>query len=341
MELIEVPGYTRSDKRNIARQFLVPKQLDQHGLTKDQLEFLPEGIDTLIDFYTREAGVRGLEREVAAVARHATVRIAEGQSVQGERVDRAHVENVLGTHRYRPEVAERQLRPGVSTGLGTSDSGGELLIVEATRMPGTGDIRLTGNLRNVMTEAAQTAVSLVRSRSERLGLDTNWIEKVDLHVHIPRARAVRDAAGAGLPIFVAIISLLYGAPTRSDVALVGEVTLRGRVLPVSHLKDQVLAAHRADVRQVVIPSRNQRDLEEVPREILDEIQVHLVDRVEDALQWVLISPPLQDLKSSDTVASDDTGGPGHLEDRAEPNAESEPPRSGGSVASVATRCKAP
>ncbi len=290
MELIEVPGYTRTDKRNIAQQFLVPKQLKEHVLGEEQLEFMNEGVEAIIDFYTREAGVRGLEREIASVCRDATVRIAEGQDVQGVKVDHEHVEDVLGIHRYHPEVAERELAPGVATGLAVTPAGGDLLLVEATRMPGKGEITVTGSLRAVMKESAATALSFVRSHADALSLDPEWLKSIDLHLHIPRAGASRDAASAGVAMYVAVVTLLLGVSARADVAMTGEMTLRGSILPVSGIKDKILAAHRAGIREVVLPARNERELEEVPDEVKHDLVVHLVSRIDEILPLVLAPP---------------------------------------------------
>src|SRR3954468_7392374 len=276
MELIEVPGYTRAEKRSIAEQFLIPKQLKEHGLIPHDIGFERESLELLIDSYTREAGVRNLEREIAAVCRDVTVNLAEGKTVQGRRVTTELVRDLLGPERYRPELTERKLVPGVAVGLAVASNGGDLLIVEATRMPGKGEIVITGSLRAVMKEAAETAVSLVRSRAPELGLEPEWLKAIDLHVHAPRGGAARDAASIGLPIFVAVTSLLLRAACRPDVALTGEITLRGAIMPVSGIKDQVLAAHRAGVRRIVLPAKNKVDLEEVPEEVMNELTVHFV-----------------------------------------------------------------
>jgi ATP-dependent Lon protease len=278
------------EKRSIAQQFLVPKQLREHGLTGEELDFQPEGIELLIDSYTREAGVRNLEREIAAVCRDVTVKLAEGRTVTSRRVDSELVRELLGPERYRPELAERKLVPGVAVGLSVSSAGGDLLIVEATRMPGKGEIVITGSMRSVMKEAAETAVTLVRARSQALGLEPDWLKAIDLHVHAPRGGAARDAPSIGLPIFVAVASLLLRAPFRPDVAVTGEITLRGAILPVSGIKDQVLAAHRSGVREVLLPARNAVDLEEVPKEVRDDLTVHLISRIDQVLPLVLSEP---------------------------------------------------
>ncbi|HKY41259.1 MAG TPA: endopeptidase La [Polyangiaceae bacterium] len=290
LEMIEVPGYTRAEKCSIARQFLVPKQIKEHGLTTAQIEFEGEGIECLVDSYTREAGVRNLEREVAAVCRDVTVRIAEGTAPPHTKVTAALVRELLGPEKHHSELSERKLSPGVATGLSVSGAGGDLLIIEATRMPGKGEIFITGSLRNVMKESATTAVSFVRSRADRLRLDPEWLKSIDLHLHVPRGGSARDAASAGVAMFVAVTSLLLRAPVKPEVAVAGELTLRGTVLPVGGIKDQVLAAHRAGIREIVMPKQNARDLEEVPAEIKADLKIHLVSRLDEVLPLVLAEP---------------------------------------------------
>jgi ATP-dependent Lon protease len=299
MEIIEVPGYTRTEKRSIAEKFLVPKQLREHGLSVDQLSFEREGIDAIVDLYTREAGVRNLEREIAAVCRDITVRLAEGRHVEGTKVNPALVRELLGPERVLPELTERRLAPGVAVGLSYSGGGGDLLIVECTKMPGKGEIFITGSMRNVMKESASTAVSYVRSRADRLGLDPEWLRSIDLHLHVPRGGSARDAAYGGLPMFVAVASLLLRAACRPDVAVTGEITLRGNILPVPGLKEKVLAAHRAGIREVVIPDKNRVDLEEVPLEIRQDLRIHMVTRVDQVLPLVLAAPEPEDRGEDD------------------------------------------
>jgi ATP-dependent Lon protease len=297
MEVIEVPGYTRSDKLGIAREFLVPKQLSAHGLTDERLEFTASGVATLVDHYTREAGVRGLEREIAAVCRATAVKVAEGADVH-EVATPEHIEMVLGAHKHRPENAERQLVPGVATGLAWTPGGGEILFIEATRMPGKGNVVLTGNMRNVMQESATTAVSFVRSKADRLHLDPEWLKEIDLHVHIPQAATPKDGPSAGVTMFTAVSSLLLGCPVRSDVAMTGEISLRGRVMPVGGIKEKLLAAHRAGIKQVLIPAQNRRDLDDVPADIRDEMNITLVSMIDEILPIVLEPPRRATLQPS-------------------------------------------
>jgi ATP-dependent Lon protease len=307
MEMIEVPGYTRTEKRNIAISFLVPKQLKEHALNTHQLDFSADSIDAIVDYYTREAGVRGLEREIAAVCRDATVKIAEGQRVEGVKVDAEYVESVLGVRRHHPETAERRLAPGAATALALTQTSADLLLIEATRMPGKGEITVTGGLRSVMKESAATALSFVRSRADTLHLDPEWLKRIDLHLHVPKGSVARDAASAGVGMFVAVASLLLEASARSDVAVTGEITLRGSILPVSGIKDKVLAAHRGGIRSVVMPARNERDLEDVPEEIRHDLEIHLVSRIDQVLPLVL-APPSEADSGRDRATSPPSAG---------------------------------
>jgi len=289
MEVIEVPGYTRNDKMGIAKEFLVPKQLSAHGLTDERLDFTDEGIATLLDFYTREAGVRGLEREVAAVCRSTAVKVAEGIDVH-EVVTRDHVEAVLGPHKHRVDNVELELEPGVATGLSTSAGGGDILFIEASKMPGKGNLTLTGNLRNVMQESAATAVSFVRSKAAKLMLDPEWLRQIDLHVHVPKHGTPKDGPSAGITMFVAVASLLLDCPVRGDMAMTGEISLRGRVMPVGGIKPKLLAAHRAGVKRILMPMRNKRDLDDVPEDIKRELAITLVSSLDEVLSLALLPP---------------------------------------------------
>jgi ATP-dependent Lon protease len=289
MEVIEVPGYTRHEKIGIAKEFLVPKQLSSHGLTDERLFFSDEGIETLIDYYTREAGVRNLEREIAAVCRATAVRVAQGEDVR-DTVTVEHVERVLGPHKHRPEVPERRLEPGVATGLSTSAGGGDLLYIEVSKMPGKGNFTLTGNMRNVMQESATTAVSFVRSKAATLHLDPEWLKSIDIHLHVPKHGTPKDGPSAGVAMFCAVTSLLLQCPIRSDIAMTGEISLRGRVLPVGGIKLKLLAAHRAGMKEVLLPTRNRRDLDDVPEDVKRDMKITLVSSLEEVLPIVLLPP---------------------------------------------------
>jgi ATP-dependent Lon protease len=295
LELIEIPGYTPLEKQQIARSFLIPKQVEQHGLSSSSVNFTDDAVVTLIESYTREAGVRGLERQIASVCRDVAVRQAEGRPAL-PLLDSHVVEDLLGPPEFKPEAAELSHAVGVAAGLGASGAGGELVLVEVSRMLGKGNIRLTGSLGKVLEEAAQTAVSFVRSRSERLQLNPEWLRDIDIHVHVPRARAVRDFAGLGSAIFCALTSLLVDVPCRSDVAVIGELTLRGAILPVSGIKAMLLAAHRAGLKEVLVPARNEPDVAEVPEEVQAHLVIRYVTHVDHVLEHILarvVPPPTQ------------------------------------------------
>lgn len=290
LEIIEVPGYTQREKREIAKSFLVPKQIAATGLKEGQLIFDDLGLESLIERYTREAGVRSLDRAIASVCREMAVRQVEGKEVRGVLVTPQLVQELLGPPVHEPETAEATLAPGIAMGLGSSPAGGELLLVEVSRMPGKGGVRVTGSLGPVLGEAAQTAVSFVRSRSRQLGLPDDWIKNIDLHLHIPRARSVQDFAGVGVAIFGAVCSLLLEAPCRTDVAVVGELTLRGAVLPVRNIKGMLLSAERAGISEILLPARNEPDVAEVPDEVLSALRIRYIHRVDEVLPLLLKSP---------------------------------------------------
>jgi ATP-dependent Lon protease len=275
---------------NIAAEFLCPKQLSAHGLTDERLEFRADGIERLIDSYTREAGVRSLEREVGSVCRHIAMRIAEGETSLRLVADAEAVEKILGPPRFMPDLAERTSTPGVATGLAWTPTGGDILFIEATRMPGRGEVLVTGNLKSVMNESAATAVSFVRSRAKDLGLDPEFLKATDLHLHVPKGGTPKDGPSAGVTMFSAVASLLLHCAVKKDVAMTGEITLRGSVLPVGGIKEKLLAAHRAGIREVLVPYRNERDLDDVPKDVRSELTVHLIKRVDEVLALVLEPP---------------------------------------------------
>ncbi len=291
MEILEIPGYTRREKLAIARQHLLPKQLGEHGLTQEQLEITDKALEQIIDHYTREAGVRSLERQIAGVIRGVAVKVAENE-IQTRRVDNEDdLHEFLGAPKYSSEVAERTAETGVATGLAWTSVGGEILFIEATRMYGAGKMQLTGQLGDVMKESAQAALSFVRSNASRFGIAKDFLEKSDLHIHIPAGGMPKDGPSAGVTMFTALISLLTGIKVRHDVAMTGEITLRGRVLPIGGLKEKVLAAHRAGIKRIIVPERNRADLEEVPKEVIDELQFFFVSRMEQVLEAALEHMP--------------------------------------------------
>jgi ATP-dependent Lon protease len=290
MEILDIPGYTRNEKRAIARQHLLPKQLEEHGIKTAQLDITDTALEAITDFYTREAGVRSLERQVASVIRGVAVKIAEG-NLGPYKIDSADdLIPYLGQAKFTSEVAERTEEPGVATGLAWTSVGGEILFVEATRMPGTGKLQLTGQLGDVMKESAQAALSFVRSKSRQLGIPEDFLDKSDIHIHIPAGAMPKDGPSAGVTMFTALFSMLKGIRVRHDVAMTGEITLRGRVLPVGGIKEKVLAAHRAGIKRILLPERNKPDLEEVPQEIRDTLEFIPVSKMEDVLQYALETP---------------------------------------------------
>jgi ATP-dependent Lon protease len=291
MEVLEIPGYTRREKLAIARRHLLPKQLSEHGLSEDVLEITDQALENIIDHYTREAGVRSLERQVAAVIRGVAVKVAEGDTKKRRVDNEDDLHEFLGPSKYTSEVAERTAETGVATGLAWTSVGGEILFIEATRMFGTGKLQLTGQLGDVMKESAQAALSFVRTNSERLGIPKDFLEKSDLHIHIPAGAMPKDGPSAGVTMFSALVSLLTSIKVRHDVAMTGEITLRGRVLPIGGVKEKVLAAHRAGIKRIILPERNRPDLEEVPKEVVDELQFVFASRMEQVLEAALESMP--------------------------------------------------
>jgi ATP-dependent Lon protease len=292
LEIIELPGYTRQEKKQIARSFLVPKQLDEHGLKSEQCEITDDALFSIIDSYTREAGVRNLEREIGGVCRAIAVKVAEGNAKEHEKIDAGVVEEVLGPNKFVSEVADRTSEPGVATGLAWTAVGGDILFIEATKMPGKGKLTLTGQLGEVMKESVTAALSFVRSRATQLGLDAgNFLENVDLHVHVPAGATPKDGPSAGITMYTALVSLLTGTPVRPDVAMTGEITLRGNVLQIGGVKEKLLAAHRAGIRRVIIPERNMKDLIDVPDEVKSEMEILPVKRMDEVLAIALKDPP--------------------------------------------------
>ncbi len=290
MEVIEIPGYTPREKRSIARDFLVPRQLQEHGLSIERLDFSDEAIDVMIESYTHEAGVRKLEQQAAAVCRAVAVRLANGEDVS-IMADPPFIAEVLGAAKAKRQAPERAARPGVATGLAWTPAGGDLLFVEATRMPGTGKLHLTGNMGEVLKESAAAAFTFVRARAEELGLAEDFVSHTDIHVHLPAGATPKDGASAGIPLYVALASVLTDRDIRPDVAMSGEITLRGNVLKVGGIKEKCLAAYRAGVKRVLLPKRNEPDLEEVPEEIREGIEICLVSRVDEILGLVAVPDP--------------------------------------------------
>jgi ATP-dependent Lon protease len=294
MEIIHLSGYTEQEKVAIAEQYLVKRQIRENGLRADEIEITHDALLTVVRDYTREAGVRTLEREIGRAARKIVTKIAEG-SVEKVIIDDKKVRELLGKPRYgyREEIEERTDLPGVATGLAWTPVGGEILFVEAARMPGGKGFQYTGQLGEVMQESARTALSYIRSKASDLGIDPTVFEKSDIHLHVPAGAVPKDGPSAGVTMAVALASLLTARPVRSNVAMTGEITLRGQVLPVGGIKDKVLAAHRLGVDTVIIPKKNENDLDDLPDEVRESLKFVLAEKVDDVLNAALLAPVAQ------------------------------------------------
>jgi ATP-dependent Lon protease len=286
MEIIELTGYTEQEKVEIAKRYLVKRQLEANGLKPEQASITEDALRQLAHEYTREAGVRNLERSIGAVLRNVAVRIAEGVITQQTAVPE-DLRTILGPPRFESDVAMRTSVPGVATGLAWTPVGGDILFIESTRVPGNGRLILTGQLGDVMRESAQAAMSLVKGRAERLGIDVAVFKKSDIHIHIPAGAIPKDGPSAGVTMFTSLVSLLTGKTVDSTVAMTGEISLRGLVLPVGGIKEKVIAAHRAGIRTVLLPARNRNDLEDVPESVRKELRFVFCERVEDVLSEAL------------------------------------------------------
>jgi ATP-dependent Lon protease len=291
MEVLEIPGYTREEKLEIAKRHLAPKQVNEHGLTTEQIVFDDETITTIIEQYTREAGVRNLEREVANVIRGIAVKVAESESYE-PKLTPEKIADLLGPQKYFSEIAERTEVPGVATGLAWMPSGGDILFIEASQMVGKGNLILTGHLGDVMKESARASLSWVRTHVDELGISPDF-EKVDIHLHVPAGAVSKDGPSAGVAMTVALASLFTGRRVRGDVAMTGEITLRGSVLPVGGIKEKVLAAHRAGIKRVILPDRNRKDLVDIPESVRKDLDLSFVKRIQEALEQTLESVPVE------------------------------------------------
>ncbi len=286
MEVLDLPGYTEEEKLGIAEKYLIPKQLQSHGLTPDHLKFESEAIRRIIRDYTREAGVRNLEREIANICRGVARKVAEGQGGLTA-IRPQEVLSYLGPAKFFSEVAERTSVAGVATGLAWTATGGDILFVEATHMKGQKGFNLTGQLGEVMKESAQAALSYIRSKARALGIPEGFFNRQDIHIHVPAGAIPKDGPSAGVTMFTALTSLLTGRPVRSDVAMTGEITLRGLVLPVGGIKEKVLAAKRAGIRTLILPKPNEKDLEEVPVPVRNGLRFHFVQRMDEIIPLAL------------------------------------------------------
>jgi ATP-dependent Lon protease len=282
---------------------LIPKQLDEHGVNTSLLDVTDEAVEEIIEHHTREAGVRSLERTIASVIRGVAVKVAEGDDQKRTIKSEDDLRPFLGPIKYTSEVAERTAETGVATGLAWTSVGGEILFIEATRMFGTGKLQLTGQLGDVMKESAHAALSYVRANAQRFGIQKDFLEKSDVHIHIPAGAMPKDGPSAGITMFTALVSLLTGIRVRHDVAMTGEISLRGRVLPIGGLKEKTLAAHRAGIKRVIVPERNKADLEEVPKEVRDELEFVYVTRLEEVLEAALEEVPKALAESAEDPAT--------------------------------------
>ncbi|WP_238455511.1 endopeptidase La [Desulfolucanica intricata] len=308
MEVIQISGYTEEEKVQIALRHLLPKQLKEHGLKEEQLQVSENTIRKIIREYTRESGVRNLEREIASVCRKAARQIVSDKKIKKVRVTVQNLEQHLGIPRFRYGVAEQEDQIGVATGLAWTEVGGDTLAIEITTYPGKGHLTLTGKLGDVMKESAQAGYSYVRSRAEELGIDPEFHEKLDIHVHVPEGAIPKDGPSAGITMACALASALSGRKVRHDVAMTGEVTLRGRVLPVGGIKEKVLAAHRAGITTLIIPMDNKKDIEEIPQNVKNKLEFVLVEHMDQVLEVALVKDvdiPIEILSAGPPVDAKD------------------------------------
>lgn len=303
MEVISIPGYTEDEKLQIAKRYLLQRQLTATGLASGQFSISDDAIRSIIHDYTREAGVRNLEREIGAVCRHVAVRVAD-KSIEQMHIESTNLAEILGLPRFESEVAMRTSVPGVATGLAWTPTGGDILFVEANRVPGNGKLILTGQLGDVMKESAQAALTLVKGHAALLGLESSLFQDSDIHIHVPAGAIPKDGPSAGVCMYLALVSLLTTRTVRNDTAMTGEVSLRGLVLPIGGVKEKVLAAVRAGITTIMLPARNRKDLEDVPTSIRDSVKFVWLDKVEDAVSAALDPPVSQHSKPlGETVAS--------------------------------------
>lgn len=286
MEVIEIPGYTEEEKLHISQKFIIPKQISEHGLKPDKIRFDRDAIRYVIHEYTREAGLRNLEREIAAICRAVAREVAEGKKTATV-IDKKSIYKYLGKIKFFSDALVRINKPGICTGLAWTPAGGDILFIEATKMKGKGNLTLTGQLGEVMKESAVAALSQIRSQAEELGIEEDF-DKIDLHIHVPAGAIPKDGPSAGITMFTAIYSLLTDQVVRNDMAMTGEITLRGAVLPIGGLKEKILAAHRAGVRMVILPDKNEKDLDEVPKQIRDEMTFTLVKEVSEVIRAAVV-----------------------------------------------------
>jgi ATP-dependent Lon protease len=292
MEVIRLAGYTEDEKSAIARRYLLPKQVKQNGLNENEINVSDHSIRDIIRYYTREAGVRNLEREVSKICRKSVKQLLSDSDVKTISVTPKNLSKFLGVRRFRYGRAEEQDQIGQVTGLAWTEVGGELLTIEASVVPGKGKLTHTGQLGEVMQESIQAAMTVVRSRAAVLGLDPDFYQKSDVHIHVPEGATPKDGPSAGIGMCTALVSALTKVPVRADVAMTGEITLRGQVLPIGGLKEKLLAAHRGGIRMALIPDENTKDLAEIPQNIKDSLEIRPVKWIDEVLQVALRNMPV-------------------------------------------------
>jgi ATP-dependent Lon protease len=307
MEVLQLAGYTEQEKIQIAIRFLAPKAVEGAGLTAENIIIKEDAIQTLIQRYTREAGVRNLEREISSICRKVARKVVVEGKAFFEEIGGEQVTSYLGVPRFRPSLAEEHDEVGIATGLAWTEVGGELLVTEATLMPGKGKLTLTGKLGDVMQESAQAALSYVRSKAPELGLPEDFHSKLDIHVHVPEGAIPKDGPSAGITMATTLVSALTKIAVRRDVAMTGEITLRGKVLPIGGVKEKILAAHRAGVKNIILPRDNEKDLADIPKNVLDVIDTHLVSQMDEVLKIALASPLPTRLPAVVAEVAADTG----------------------------------
>ena len=324
MEVLHLSGYTEEEKVKIAEMFLIPKQLIAHGLREDEITISEEAVRLIIRQYTREAGVRNLEREIASVMRRDVADMAVRRRGRAAVVDDVkRVRAALGKRRYYDDVREQIDRPGVATGLVWTPTGGEIIFVEAALTPGKGELKLTGQLGEVMKESASAALSYLKSRAASLEIDPSLFDKNDIHIHVPAGAQPKEGPSAGVTVLTAMASLLTGRPVRDDVAMTGEITLRGRVLPIGGIKEKVLGAHRAGLRRVLLPRRNEADLDDIPADLRKEMQLVLIESIDEVLREAL-TPRVVAVSSNGVGAGAAASGAGRGAARAAKSARARP-----------------
>jgi len=291
MEILQLSGYTEDEKLNIAKGYLVPRQVNENGIKPEEIAFEDSAIRKITRDFTREAGVRNLEREIGSVCRKVATHIAEGKPLPIV-ITPDTISELLGKPHFYAEVAERTTIPGVATGLVWTPAGGDIVFIEATRMPGSKGFILTGQLGDVMKESAQAALSYVRSKAKEIGIDDKAFEKSDIHLHVPEGATPKDGPSAGVTMATALVSLMTNRLVRDDVAMTGEITLRGRVLPVGGIKEKVIAAHRVGLKRVILPKRNEKDLDDLPEDVRTQLSFVFAEKVTDVFDAALCPVPI-------------------------------------------------